>query len=122
LSFNFPSFFKFKLYIKKDSEETLNVRSTSAAPFLNTEIGDDQKNIDSDKRNDELVNEKENIEYSNAFELCEINEMKIGSEDEEDFLNKKEAKDCQEIKVKNHEVNNLFIFVIFFSFEDLSMF
>ncbi len=40
--------------------------------------------------------------------------MKIGSEDEEDFLNKKEAKDCQEIKVKNHEVNNLFIFVNFF--------
>ena len=40
--------------------------------------------------------------------------MKIGSEDEEDFLNKKEAKDCQEIKVKNHEVNNLFIIVNFF--------
>jgi hypothetical protein len=62
------------------------------------------------------LNEKENIEYSNDDELCEINEMKIGSEDEDDFENKKEAKDCQEIKVKNHEVNYLYIIYLLISF------
>ena len=34
--------------------------------------------------------------------------MKISSEDEDDFFDKKEAKDCTEIKVRNHEVRTIF--------------
>lgn len=95
-------------------EKNFNIRSTSAAPFVNSEIDDEQRvlNINEIKDNSELMAEKENVKYKDVNSLTDLNDMKIGSEDEDDFFDKKEVKDCQEIKVRNHEVNNYYLYRI----------
>jgi len=58
------------------------------------------------KNNEHEIGKKYQSKEINCF--ADVNEMKISSEDEDDFFDKKEAKDCSQIKVRNHEVRTKF--------------